>query len=298
MQLFLLTALCMLFFSLNAILCRMALITFGMEAFQYAAIRCLSGAGMLAFLCLCLSHRGKSVWKQVRENSSWHSALFLFLYMIFFSTAYVNMPSASGTLIQNTAVQVSMISWGVFQGMRPGKLQYVGLGLAFIGLAVLMSPGLSTPPLWNAVLMVGTGLMWGCYSVCGRSAASAQLATAGNFLRASCLGLIALVVAIGYEHVPSLPAVGCAIASGAVTSALGYMLWYSLVPRYSVMSASIIQLSVPPLTAFLGFLVLGEQITLRLVFCTGIILTGIFLTLKQSASAMPVKTTKPMKLCR
>lgn len=291
----LLTLFCFLCFSLNAILCRFALMTYGMDPLRYVAVRCFSGAAMLFALWAGPRLRREGplrLWRELMEQSSWRCALFLFCYMLFFACGYVNMPSATGTLVQNSAIQVSMIGWGVFCGLRPGKRQLAGLGLALAGLALLLVPGLSSPPLWNALLIALAGLSWGAYTMAARSVAEPARATAGNFLRACLPAAVVLLFSLltapatrpGMEN----QALIIAVASGAGTSALGYTAWYAVQPRLSVMAASISQLSVPSITAVLGFALLGEAISLRLVICGLIILAGIWLTLR-----VPLRAAAP-----
>ena len=283
MTLFLSTAFCLTLFASNSILCRAALVIWDMDPLQYTAVRGLSAAAMLAFLCAArLVHGSRehgSVWKQAWQESSWPGALFLFLYMICFSLAYKNIPSAEGTLIINISVQFGMMGWGVLHGLRLSGRQTAGLVMAFAGLLALLSPGLTAPPLGASLLMVVTGLAWGGYSICGRNASSASLATAGNFFRASLAALAAGVAALVLEKPAQPEAYACALAAGGLASALGYILWYVIVPRYSLTGASIIQLSVPLITAALAVIFLSEPVTLRLVLCAVPILGGICLAL-------------------
>ncbi|MDE7240365.1 DMT family transporter [Desulfovibrio sp.] len=288
----LLTLFCFLCFSLNAILCRFALMTYGMDPLLYVGVRCFSGAAMLLALWTVARLRREGplrLWRELMTQSSWRCAIFLFCYMLFFACGYVNMPSATGTLIQNSAIQVSMIGWGVFCGLRPGKLQLAGLGVAFAGLALLLVPGLSSPPLANALLIALAGISWGAYTMAGRGVADPALATAGNFLRACLPATVVLLFPLLNEASPPTGTEGqalvFAIASGAGTSALGYTVWYAVQPRLSVMGASISQLAVPPITAILGFVLLGELISLRLVICGLVIMAGIWLTLRAPARA-------------
>ena len=288
MRLFPLTLICMLFFSLNSILCRFALGTWDMEPLTYTAIRDLSAAVMLGTICAFSALTGtkggkRHIWKRVMEQSSWKGAALLFLYMLTFSLSYTAIPSAVGTLILNVAVQVSMIGLGLMSGMRPGRPHIIGLLLAFTGVAFLLLPGVSAPSPLHALLMGMSGVFWGAYCLCGRRTSSAQLATSGNFLRSVPMGLTAAMAAFILENTPSLPALTCAVLAGAVASGLGYTLWYALVPRYSILGASVVQLSIPPITAVLGAILLAEPITMRLVFCTLLILGGILLTLKPRA---------------
>ena len=165
----LLTLLCMTLFALNSILCRLALLHHGMDPVSYTAIRMTSGALMLFAL-----HR----WRQRRHGQvpdwrgqgSWGAALALFIYMLAFSIAYVNMPTAAGALVIAVAVQTSMIGYGIHAGQRPNLGQTLGIGLAMAGLVILLLPGLEAPPLpapgkrrrstcwWTATTLSSTGL--------------------------------------------------------------------------------------------------------------------------------------------
>ena len=298
MQLFFLTFFCLTLFASNSIFCRAALITYGTGPLSYTALRALSAAAMLCLLCLVGVIRKKdasdieagdssssteernvgheSTIRQAWNVGSWKAAFFLFLYMFTFSLAYVGLPSAAGTLILNVSVQIAMIGWGCWLGVYPKRLQCAGLAVALFGLALLVSPGLSeTPPLWNSFLMMSCGLSWGGFTLCARGAGPASLATAGNFMRCVPAAVLVALAAICFE--PSAEPLGIlnAVIAGALPSACGYVLWYSIVPRYSIVVASIIQLSVPIITAALAVPILSESITFRLVFCAVLILGGI-----------------------
>lgn len=71
------------------------------------------------------------------------------------------------------------------------------------------------------------------------------------------------------------------LASGALTSALGYALWCSLVPGLRAFSAATVQLSVTVIGAIGEAILLDEQITLRLrlVLAATVVLGGIALVL-------------------
>jgi drug/metabolite transporter (DMT)-like permease len=71
--------------------------------------------------------------------------------------------------------------------------------------------------------------------------------------------------------------VAYAVASGAVTSGLGYVFWYAALKGLKVTHAATVQLSVPVLTAFGGTLFLDEPVTGILVTASVLILLGIAL---------------------
>jgi drug/metabolite transporter (DMT)-like permease len=72
-----------------------------------------------------------------------------------------------------------------------------------------------------------------------------------------------------------------AILSGTVTSALGYVLWYALLPRITKLAAASVQLSVPAVTALSAAALLHEAIGPRLVAASILITGGVALTLRR-----------------
>ena len=102
--------------------------------------------------------------------------------------------------------------------------------------------------------------------------------TAGNFLRAVPLAAaLSLAVASG----TSVDQTGAlyAVASGAITSGLGYVLWYAVLPSLTAASAAVIQLSVPAIAALGGVVLLAEPLSNRLMIASATILGGIALTI-------------------
>jgi len=271
-----LTALAMTAFAGNSLLCRIALKHTSLDAASFTAIRLLSGA-----LVLWLVARR---WRGAQSGAgSWPSALALFAYAAGFSFAYVSLPAATGALLLFGAVQATMIGYGLYKGERFRRLQLVGLALAFGGIVGLLLPGLSAPPLAGALLMLGAGVAWGVYSLRGKGAGDPTRVTAGNFLRAVPLALALSLSMLILQGGASLDAagVGYAVASGALTSGLGYALWYAVLPALKATTAATVQLSVPVLAALGGIAFLGEPVTLRLAMASAAILGGIALVVLQ-----------------
>ena len=273
------TALAMAAFAGNSLLCRLALKETGIDAASFTAIRLVSGA--LVLWAVARSTRGAQA-----GQGNWLSALALFSYAACFSFAYVSLPTGTGALLLFGAVQALMIGYGIWSGERLRPLQLAGLALAFGGLAGLLLPGVSAPPLAGSVLMLLAGMSWGVYSLRGKGAGDPTRVTAGNFLRAAPLA-IGLGLFMLLLRGASLDAAGfwLAVASGALTSGIGYAVWYTVVPALKATSAASVQLSVPVLAALGGIAFLGEPLTLRLVLASSAILGGIALVVLQKRAA-------------
>jgi drug/metabolite transporter (DMT)-like permease len=167
-----------------------------------------------------------------------------------------------------------MILWGLHKGESVRVIQTIGLIVAMIGLVVLLFPGLSAPPLLGSILMLGAGIAWGIYSLRGRGEKNPATVTAGNFARAIPFATAVSIISIQRIRFDST-GVTYAIISGAITSALGYILWYASLPSLKAASAASVQLIVPVLAAAGGILLLGEPFTLRYLLASVTILGGI-----------------------
>lgn len=266
-----LTLLAMLAFAANSLLCRQALLRTGIDAASFTLVRLVAGA-LVLWLVVQLRHGPPGQG----PGGSWWSALMLFVYAAAFSFAYLSLPAAVGALLLFGAVQATMIGAGLWRGERFQARQWAGLALALGGLVGLLLPGLSAPPLGGAVLMLGAGVAWGVYSLRGKGVGDPLGVTAGNFLRAVPMAL-ALGVALLAQVSVDRAGLGYAVVSGALTSGIGYVLWYAALPGLRAGTAATVQLSVPVIAALGAVAFLGEAWSLRLVLASAAILGGIAL---------------------
>ncbi|WP_341317751.1 DMT family transporter [Paraburkholderia sp. IMGN_8] len=271
-QTIVLTAAAMFAFAGNSLLCRLALQQRGIDPASFASIRLVSGAIALAVIVRFRSERSSP------RHADWRAAAMLFAYVAFFSFAYLSLSAGTGALILFGAVQLTMLGGGLRSGEMFGSIAWLGLTLAVAGLVYLVSPGVAAPPPLGAALMAIAGVAWGVYSLRGRGVADPLAATAGNFARAAPLALVLslLFVAKAYANAAG---VALAIASGALTSGIGYVIWYAALSKLSAMRAATVQLSVPLIAAFGGVVFLSEAITPRLAAASAAILGGIAMVL-------------------
>lgn len=270
-RLILITTLAMLAFAANSLLCRVALRDTTIDAASFTAIRLASGAAVLALLVR--ARHGRPM-----EAGSWAAATCLFGYAAFFSFAYRQLSAATGAILLFGAVQISMLSWGLALGERLRRLQIAGLLLAVGGLVYMLLPGLSAPPLLGAAFMIAAGLSWAGYSLLGRGVTDPVKATAGNFLRTVPF---AALLFLTQQAGTSIDRTGAlyAVISGAITSGLGYVLWYAALPALTATSAAVIQLSVPAIAALGGVVLLAEPLSSRLAMASTAVMGGIALTI-------------------
>jgi drug/metabolite transporter (DMT)-like permease len=277
----LLTITALMAFAANSVLCRIALRAAAIDAASFTTVRLASGALMLFLMTGISSGQVRPQQKRGPTTAgSWTAGTLLFLYAVPFSFAYLSLTAGTGALILFGCVQATMMSAGLASGERLDVLQWGGLVLAVAGLVYLVRPGLAAPPPDAAALMAIAGGAWGAYSLRGRGASRPLADTAGNFLRSVPLAILVSAVALSRIHV-SRSGVLLAVASGALASGLGYVVWYAALRSLTATRAAIVQLAVPVLAAGGGVLFLGERISARLVIAAAMILGGIMLALSR-----------------
>lgn len=275
MRLILLTSLTMLAFAANSVLNRLGLADGLIGPANFALIRLVSGAVMLAAL----------VWFRQRKivdlsEVSPLSVLGLATYILGFSFAYQHLDTGTGALILFGVVQVTMFGGALVTGEHLAVRQWLGAVIAFGGLAYLLAPSGIAPDPVGAGLMAAAGIGWGYYSLYGRRVRAPLPATAANFLMSVPFAALAWIVLADTTPADGR-GVALAILSGAVTSGLGYALWYRILPQLETAQAAVAQLTVPLIALAGGILFLGESASVEFAVASALILGGVGLSLRR-----------------
>lgn len=272
-----LTLLALLAFASNSLLTRFALGAREIDAATFTFVRLASGAVVLAFLVRAQA----GTLAPVRRRGAL-GPLALFAYAAPFSFAYLRIGAAVGALVLFGVVQLTMVGTGIFRGERPRPVAWLGLAVAMGGLAVLTVPSVARPDPVGLALMAIAGVAWGVYSLAGKTAPDPIAANASSFLWS---GLLAAPLALGLHSTGELSGRGVALAvvSGAVTSGLGYAVWYRALRGLTVMQAAVAQLSVPVIAALGAALLLDETLSARFVLSAVAVLGGVGLVLSTRA---------------
>src|SRR5262245_26146466 len=199
----------------------------------------MSGAVVLAFLV----RTRDGTFKALRGRGL-IGALALFAYAVPFSFAYLRIGAATGALVLFGVVQLTMIGWGIVRGQRPVPGEWIGLALASAGLVALTLPSAARPDPLGLSLMAAPGVGGGACSLAGRSSRDPMAVNARSFVW-SCPPAILVNLLMRGSLAATSRGVALAIVCGAVTSALGYVVWYRALRGLSVTQAAAAQLSVP-----------------------------------------------------
>jgi drug/metabolite transporter (DMT)-like permease len=269
-------------FAANSLLARGALGARAIDAASYTLLRLVSGAAMLAALVLVAPRwpgpagaqhvpsdaNGRSLTRQ------WTAAVALAAYAAAFSYSYLSIGAALGALVLFPTVKIALLVDGHRRGERPPPSEWLGAALGLVGLAVLTAPGVGRPDPAGVALMGVAGLAWAAYTVAGRQVADPLRSTCDNFARGSVAASPLVLVAMAGGHAT---AHGLLLAglSGAITSALPYVVWYHVVPRLTGMQLGLAQLAVPVIAGFGAVVILGEVLTARLLVAAVLIAAGV-----------------------
>ncbi len=263
-----LTALTMMAFATNSLLTRLALQRTSIDPASFTLARIVAGAATLGIV-LVMTRRAAPV-----SRTGLASAALLFVYVTGFSYAYRHMDTAAGALVLFACAQLLMIGAGLLRGERTSLF---GIVLALVGLVVFLAPSPDAPSFSSTALMMLAGLAWGAFSLLGRRGQDPLAGTASAFFWSVPLAIALLAWRWREVEIDGL-GLAYAVISGAITSALGYVLWYWVRVRMAAITAGTVQLSVPVISALMGMLVLGEQLTVRGAVAGAVVLAGIALT--------------------
>jgi drug/metabolite transporter (DMT)-like permease len=270
-----LTFLALIAFAANSVLCRLALGGGAIDASSFTVIRLVSGVVSL-FIILSIKGDNKENTTVIKPTGSWSAAFVLFIYAVTFSYAYLSVDTGTGALILFGAVQMTMIMLSIIAGTRLHLIEWSGVVLAFSGFIYLVLPNISTPSFHGFILMTVSGISWGIYTLKGRNSKYPLMDTTYNFIRTIPF-VILLTVFTMHNMEYTVEGIILALISGAITSGVGYTIWYIALGGLSSTQAAVIQLSVPVIAALGGVVFVSEVITMRLIFSTTAVLVGILM---------------------
>jgi drug/metabolite transporter (DMT)-like permease len=267
-RLLVLAGLAIFAFAGNSLLARAAIGEQLIGAGAFSVVRLVAGAVVLL-----------PVIGRLPRRADIAPAIALLVYVAAFSFAYQALSAATGALILFASVQATVLLGGVSSGGSIGRIAIAGLSLAMAGVVWLMLPAVNTPALLPALVMALAGIGWGLYTLAGRKSDDASGQTARNFLIAAILSLPLAALDV---HGPAAQPIGLALATcaGAITSGLGYVIWYRVAPQLGLATVASVQLATPLAAAAGAAVFLAEPIGWRFVLAASAVLVGIAMTMR------------------
>lgn len=292
------TLIALVAFAGNSVLCRLALGEQTIDATSFTLVRLMSGAislWLIVFAVKLYSQQNKDKGKLIKSSKAafnyskipnmqqWLSGFMLFAYAAGFSYAYIELDTGVGALVLFGCVQLTMILTSIYMREKLSLMQWIGLFCAFAGLVYLIDSqhnlASASISFTGFALMIIAGVAWGVYTLLGRGSNTPLRDTSRNFLLSIPFAICLLLV---FAYIPATltyKGIVLALASGVITSGLGYAIWYVALVGLSRVQAGVVQLFVPVLAALGGVIWANEGVSTELVVSQVVILGGIALVM-------------------
>lgn len=267
--------LALIFLALNSILCKAALVNNYIDAYTFTFLRLLSASITLVAIYLYKNKRFS-----ISLKSNWITSFMLFLYAICFSFSFLSIDAGLGTLLLFGVVQIVMALSAIFLKEKVNLQKILGIAVALGGLIFLLYPKHDFEiSYFHAFLMALAGTSWAVYTIMGKKSIDALSNTMDNFIKATLFITLTYFLFLNEDMFFTTNGIFLAFISGSITSAIGYVIWYEVLPKMQILTAGVIQLFVPVISIFFSVVLLGELFTLDLFLSTIIISLGIVITL-------------------
>jgi drug/metabolite transporter (DMT)-like permease len=243
-------------------------------------------------------------WRGVRSPSrlQWRSAIIVGGLLLWGGNGGVMMaeqyvPSSLAALIvAMVPLWMVLLNWGWGDRVRPTAGTALGVGLGLAGIVLIAAPGQSAAegavnPI-GLVMLIGASLSWSIGSLYARKASlpsNALLSTAMEMLAGGVFMLIAgLLLGQGAQihfdqiSVLSLSALGYLVIFGSLIGFTAYVWLLKVSTPARVSTYAFVN---PVVAVFLGWLLAGEALSLRVLIAAAIIIVAVMLiTLTQPAA--------------
>ena len=199
--------------------------------------------------------------------------------------------ASTAVLVIQLEVPFLVLLGAVLLKEKPGRRRWLGIAIAFIGVAFIAGePRLGTA--WGSLaLLFGGAFTWALGQIMVR-----RLGEVGGFTTIAWVAvfaapqLFAFSLVLEDDHLAYLGSAGWVVWGtvlylGIVMTALGYGLWYSLVGRFPLARVGPFLLLMPVFSVLGGVTLLGESLTLRVALGGAIVIAGVAVILVRRTSA-------------
>jgi drug/metabolite transporter (DMT)-like permease len=218
----------------------------------------------------------------IRQNLGWLVVVGLVNVAMPFwllSWGETRIDSGLASIIQGSVpIFNAVVAFGFFRDVRVTGLRLVGVGIGFVGVALLVGAQPHGKVL-GALAVVGMAL---CYAV-GQLLAARHLAAVQPPVVAFTTTAVAALVMLPFgiaqapNHVPSWKTIGSVLALAIPLTALAFLLFYAIIAGAGAAYASLVTYLVPPIALLYGAIFLGERFGPAAIGGLALILGGVAL---------------------
>ena len=207
---------------------------------------------------------GRRTIAEIRANAGWLAVVGLVNVAIPFwllSWGETRIASGLASIIQaSVPIFNAVIAFGFFRDVRVGGLRLAGVGIGFVGVALLVGAQPHGKVL-GALAVCGMAL---CYAV-GQLLAGRHLRQVQPPVVALATTAVAAIVASPFGiaqapgHMPGWKTVGSVAALAIPLTAVAFLLFYAIIAGAGAAYASLVTYLVPPIALAYGAVFLGEH---------------------------------------
>ena len=208
--------------------------------------------------------------------------------LIFWGLEFTN-ASRSVIFLFCSPFVVALGSQWFVPGERLNRLQFTGLGIAFVGIVIAFGESMTLPTrtmLIGDTMLIAAAIFWGAATVVVKAGPLATISPTRTLLYQ--LGVSALILpvaswALGEPGVIRWSTF--AIASVAYQTiwvvAITYLAWFWLIRHYPAPRIASFTFFTPIFGVFAGWLILDEPLTIALLVALALVATGVWLVNRQ-----------------
>ena len=210
-------------------------------------------------------------------------------------TGLKGLDASIATLVVQLEVPFLVILGMLFLKEQPTVLKWLGIGLAFSGVALIAGEPRLGGAWLSMLLVIGGAFTWAIGQVLVRTLKSIDGLTVTAWV-AVCATPQLFVMSAVFEsgHVEAVRSAGwvvwgAVVYLGLVMTALGYGMWYTLVRRHEVHMVAPFLLLLPVFAVIGSVIFLGEELTLRSLAGGAIVIAGVALIVLEKDIATQVE---------
>lgn len=271
----------------------------GLTPVQVTLVRCALGALVLGAACRFARQRlphGRAMWRHVLVAAFFCNALPFAL----FSVGQQSVDSGlAGVLNATTPLWSLLIGLVTRAERRPHAVRVAGLLVGLAGTALIFAPWQRSGHVgWGALAILGAAASYAfAFTYMGRHLVGKGVPTlslaAAQLLAATGLTTLALPVgglaAVRLQAVPVLAVVVLGVFATGVT----FYLTYRIIADEGATNAATVGYLLPVVSVALGALVLGEDLSPRVIAGMAVVLLGVALTRRRATVTTEGKRSSP-----
>lgn len=254
-----------------------------------SAIRSI-GATILVGLWVVL--RGKSLIE--RDGTLWWGVaaglLFAFEFLLIYWGLEFTHASRAVIFLYLSPFVVAIGTQIFIPGERLDTIQFLGLGLAFLGIIIAFGESFTFPSsqmLIGDSMLIGAAILWGATTVVIKAGPLAQISPSRTLLYQLSVSAIILPLGSlaldepGIVKVSSL-AVASLLYQTVWIASVTYLAWFWLIRHYPAPKLASFSFLTPLFGVLAGWLILGEPLTALLLVALVLVAAGVYLVNRQT----------------